>query len=91
MLKDYYNEKSITIAYATPYIYLKNGTTEKYLKMLATIKDPLLINSYLSINFWAKIIDISNYLYNWLSKKDNSPVFILEKASTSIKQNLEHI
>lgn len=91
MLKNYCNEKNITIAYAALYILPKNGITEKYLRTLAIMKDSLFIKYCLPVNFWAKIMDSSNYLYNRLSKKDNNPVFILEKAWTSIKQNLEHV
>ena len=49
------------------------------------MKDSLLINSKLSVNFWTKVIDISNYLYNWLSTRRNDIVFILEEVSTGTK------
>lgn len=46
------------------------------------MKDSFLIDSELLVNFWAEIMDISNYVYNKISAKQNSPVFISEEAWT---------
>lgn len=58
---------------------------------MTTIKDSLFIDNNLLVNFWAKILDIRNYFYNPLLIRWNNPVFILEKAWISIKENLEYI
>ena len=52
--KSFCNEKGITIGYATPYMHKGNGIAEQYWKTLATIKDLLLIDSGLPVNFWAE-------------------------------------
>lgn len=61
-LKLYCQEKNIKIGYAAPYIDQKNEISEKCWRILAIIKDVLLINSRLSVNFWAKAINTLNYL-----------------------------
>lgn len=48
--------------------------------MLAKMKDSLYIDNGLSIYFYAKVMDIANYLYNKLPTKHNGPTFILKKA-----------
>lgn len=55
------------------------------------MKDLLLINSDLSVNFWAEAIDITNYLHNQLSTKHDGPVFISKKIQIKTRQNLKHI
>lgn len=55
------------------------------------MKDLLFIDNVLSVNFWNKIIDITNYLYSELSIRCKSPIFISKEAWTNIKLNLEYI
>lgn len=55
------------------------------------MKDLLLINSDLPVNFWIEAMDINNYLYNQLRTKRDGYAFILEEALIDTKQNLEHI
>lgn len=56
------------------------------------MKDFLLIDSGLSNNFWAKVIEICNYLQNKLLLKSwNYGKLISKKAWTNQKQNLAHI
>ena len=57
------------------------------------MKDSLLINSGLLIQFWAEAIDTANYLQNRLPTRriaDNA-VIIPKEAWTEVRQNLEHI
>ena len=44
------------------------------------MKDSLLIDSGLTVNFWVESMDTSNYLRNKLSTRRNSPTFILNEA-----------
>lgn len=90
-LKNFCNKKSIIIGYTTSYMYEENEIVEQCWKMLATIKDTLLIDSALLVNVWAKAIDIANYFYKKLPSKLSGPVFISEKALTNTRQNLEHM
>lgn len=46
------------------------------------MKDVLLIDSGLPINFWAEAMDTSNYLWNKLSTKYFKCIVILEEAWT---------
>lgn len=55
------------------------------------MKDSLLIDSGLPVNFWAEAMDIANYLRNRLPTKRDGPAFIPEEAWTKTRQNLEHV
>lgn len=55
------------------------------------MKDSLLIDSGLLVNFWAKVIDIANYLYNRLPTRCNSVTVISKEAWIKTRQNLKHI
>ena len=63
-LKSFCNEKGIIIGYAAPYMHKENGIIERCWKTLATMKDLLLIDSGLPVNFWAEAMDTANYLRN---------------------------
>lgn len=69
MLKLYCQKRSIKIRYAAPYIHEKNKMAKRCWRILAIIKNALLINSGFLVNFWAEAMDISNYLQNKLSIK----------------------
>lgn len=58
---------------------------EYYLKTQAIIKDSLLIDNSLLVNFWAEAMNIINYLSNQLLTKCGRPAFILKEAWISIR------
>lgn len=80
MLKFYCQEKSIKIGYVVSYIYNKNGTTKKYLRILVILKNTLLIDISFQVNIWVKAMDTSNYLYNRLLIKYSKRTVILIKT-----------
>ena len=90
-IKSFCKERSITIGYAAPYIHEENGIAEQCWRTLAIIKNLLLINSSLPVNFWAEAMDTANYLCNQLPTRRGGPSFIPEEPWTSKKQNLEHL
>ena len=90
-LKSFCNKRGINIGYTALYVHKKNSIAEQCWRTLAIMKDSLLIDSRLLVNFWAEVIDTSNYLRNRLLTRRNGPAFILEKAWTGTKQNLEHV
>lgn len=59
--------------------------------MLAIIKDLMLINSCLPVNFWAEAIDAVNYFHNYLSTKRDGYIIIPEEVGMNARQNLEHV
>ena len=69
----------------------KNGIAEQCWRTLATIKDLLLIDSGLPVNFWAEAMDTANYLRNWLPTRREGPTFIPEEAWTNTRQNLGQV
>lgn len=91
LLKNVCNKKGINIGHIAPYIHKGNVIAECYWKTLPIMKDLLLIDNRLIVNFGAKVMDISNYLCNQLSTRRNSPDFIPKEAWTSKTQNLEHV
>lgn len=68
-LKLYSQKRSIKIEYAAPYMHRKNKMTKRCWKNLATMKDALLIDNGLPMNFWAEAMNTSNYLRNRLPIK----------------------
>lgn len=57
-------------------MHKENGIAEQCWRTLAIIKDLLLINNGLSVNFWAEKIDTANYLRNRLPTRHNSVTVI---------------
>lgn len=53
---------------------------KRYWRTLAIIKDTLFIDSSFLVNFWAKAIDISNYLQNKLFIKSFKYIVIPKEA-----------
>lgn len=90
-LKSFCEDRSITIGYAAPYMHEENGIAERCWRILATMKDSLLIDSGLPVNFWAEAMDTANYLCNRLPTRRNNITVVPEEAWTNIRQNLEHI
>ena len=55
------------------------------------MKDLILIDSDLPVNFWAEAMNTANYLHNYLPTKRDGPTIIPEKAWPNVRQNLEHV
>lgn len=55
------------------------------------MKDSLLINSGLFLEFWAEVIDTANYFRNRLPTRSQKSKLIPEKAQTKKKQNISHV
>lgn len=68
-----------------------NGIAERYWRTFAIIKDLLLIDISLPVNFLAEAMDTANYFCKILSTRFVRPASIPEEAWTSIRQNLEHL
>lgn len=57
------------IRYTALYIYKKNRLIKQEWQTIITRKDSRLINSGLQNGFWAKAMEITNYLQNMLFTK----------------------
>lgn len=55
--------------FTTSYIYEKNGRVKRDWKIIVTMKNLLLLNSGLPLDFWAEAMDTANYLQNRLLRK----------------------
>lgn len=62
----------MNIQYATFYISKENGLAKQRWKTMVIIKDKLFLDSKFSTDFWAKAIEIANYLQNRLSKRNKT-------------------
>ena len=91
VLKDFHKKRSIIIDYIAPYMYKEYRMTEQYFSTLTSMKDSILIDSRLPINFLAETIDTANYLHNRLSSKRDGSTIIPEKGLTNARQNLKHV
>lgn len=88
-LKNFCHKKDITICYTAPYMYKTKKIAEQCWKTLAIIKDLLLIDNGLLINFWVEAIDKVNYSCKQLLTKYKSHESISEEAWTNTRQNLK--
>ena len=61
-LKGICKKKGIMIKYIAPYIYEENRLMEQGWKTIVTMKNSLLVDSSLPLEFWAKAMDTANYL-----------------------------
>ena len=68
-LKNICKKKDITIKYVTSYMHQENGFMKQGWKIIVIIKDLLLVNNGLPIEFWAEAMDTTNYLRNRLPTK----------------------
>ena len=84
-LKDIYNKKGISIKYTAPYMHKENRLAEQGWKTVVTMKDSLLIDSGLPLEFWAEAMDTANYLRNRLPTKSQRGEMIPEEAWTEKK------
>lgn len=61
-------------------MYEENGIAKKCWRTIATIKDILLIDNGLPVNFWVETMDTSNYLQNKLFIKRSKCIVIPKEA-----------
>lgn len=78
--KEFCEKTGITIKYTASYIYKENGIIKRELKTIVTIKKALLINNALLLEFWVKVIYITNYLHNCLPIKSRRGELILKEC-----------
>ena len=79
-LKDICDKKGISIKYAASYMHKKNELAEQSWKTIVIMKDSLLIDSSLLLEFWAEAMDTANYLQNRFPTKSQRRKMILEEA-----------
>ena len=60
-LKTFCEKRRITLKYAVLYIHEENGLIERKWQTIVTIKDSLLLDNGLLLNFWADAMNTSNY------------------------------
>lgn len=84
-LKSFCEDRNITIGYVVPYMHKENGIAGRCWRTLAIMKDSLLIDSGLPVNFWAEAMDTTNYLRNRLPTRRNSVIVIPEEAWTNTR------
>lgn len=91
-LKEFCDKKGITIKYAAPYMHEENGLAERGWRTIVTMKDSLLVDSGLPLEFWAEAMDTANYLRNRLPTKiQQRGEIIPEEAWTGEKQDVRHL
>lgn len=90
-LKGFCDKKSIALKYGVPYIYEENGLAERSWRIIITIKDLLLWDSGLLLDFWAEAMDTTNYLQNRLPTKSQRGKLILEEAWSNKKQDVSYL
>lgn len=90
-LKDICDKKGISIKYVAPYMHEENGLAERGWRTVVTMKDSLLIDSGLPLEFWAEAMDTANYLRNRLPTKSQRGEMIPEEAWTEKKQDVSHV
>lgn len=83
--------KALPTGYAASYMHKDNGIAKWCWRTWATIKDLLLINSTLLVNFRAEVMNTANYLCNWLPTRCGGPFFIPKKVLTNTRPNLEYL
>jgi hypothetical protein len=96
-LERYCKEHGIKLEYSAPYMHTENSVAERTWRTIDTMKNALLIDSGLPLNFWAEAMDTANYLRNLLpSTKSNTNegeknVIIPEERWTGTRQNVSHL
>lgn len=79
-LKDICKQKGITIKYAASHMHEENRMAEQRWRTVVTMKDSLLVDNGLPLEFWAKAIDTANYIRNCLPTKSQIGELVLEEA-----------
>ncbi len=69
----------------------ENGLAERRWRIIVTMKDSLLLDSGLPLNFWAEAMDTANYLQNRLSTKSQKRKLIPNEAWTKKQQDVSHL
>lgn len=90
-LKDICDRKDIIIKYAAPYMHEENGLAERGWRTVVTMKDSLLIDSGLPLEFWAEAMETANYLRNRVPTKSQRGELVPEEAWTGRKQDVSHV
>lgn len=90
-LRSFCEKKSIALKYAALYMYEENGLAKRGWQTIVTMKDSLLLDSGLPLDFWAEAMDTANYLQNRLPTKSWRRELIPEEAWTRKKQDISHL
>ncbi len=90
-LKGFGDKKGIALKYAAPYMHEENGLAERSWRTIITIKNLLLLDSGLPLDFWAEAIDTTNYLRNRLPTKSQRGELIPKEAWSNKKQDVSHL
>lgn len=91
-LRKFCDKQKIIIKYVTSYLHEENGLAKHRWKILVTMKDSLLIDSGLPNDFWAKVIETSNYLQNRLpTRSQGYGKLVPEEVWTNRRQSLTYI
>lgn len=61
-------------------MHKENSLAERGWRTIVTMKDSLLLNSGLPLDFWVEAMDTANYLQNRLPTKSQRGEFIPEEA-----------
>ena len=89
-LRDFCNKKGIILKYATLYMHKENGIAKRGWQTIITMKDLLLLDRGLPLDFLAEVIDTTNYLRNRLLTKTQQEKLITKKARTEKKQDVNY-
>lgn len=68
----------------------ENGLAERAWRTILTMKDSMLVDAGLPNKFWAKVMDIANYLKNKLAVQRHKEKIIPEEKWISNKQDVSH-
>lgn len=79
-LRVFCKKRGIALKYAAPYMHKENSLAERGWRRIVTMKDSLLLNSGLPLDFWVEAMDTANYLQNRLPTKSQRGEFIPEEA-----------
>lgn len=69
----------------------ENGMAERGWRTVVTMKDSLLVDSGLPLEFWAEAMDTANYIRNRLPTKSQIGELVPEEAWTGKKQDVSHM
>ena len=90
-LRVFCKNRRIALKYVAPYIYKKNKIAEKRWQTIVIMKDSLLLDSRLPLDFWTDVIDTANYLQNRLPIKSQRGEPISKKVWSDKQQNVSHL
>ena len=90
-LRVFCEKREIALKYGASYMHEENSLAERGWRTIVTMKDSLLLDSGLPLDFWAKAMDTANYLRNRLPTKSQKGGFIPNKAWTKKQQDVSHL